>query len=828
MKMKNLTAHPIGDATERIAFGRPLLVAVLVLALFLAAGTPAIAQITAPGGDTPHARGRLIADVKSIQPGRPFHLGFLFDMDPGWHIYWANNGDAGLPTNIAWELPEGFSAGPIQWPVPERIEAGGLITYGYHGEVLLFAKITPPGEGSVASGPLGFSAKSDWLVCEEICVPGDAAGNLQLAFGDGAPSAEASIFRKFAGRLPQRTLFDPGKVDLEEADWPLGINARVVDPKPVPGEPTQWTLEFAPRSPWRFDVAAKGDQAAGVFPLVPRKWKAGHAEAVQTAPESIVFSWSPQPRKRAKPTEAYGNLEDLDPSLLLRAVVRLPLINPQTNERKASLFTVARAAEVASPDQAAAGVAPLPPPAVEQPTEPAPAGSAPDQQADAGATTGLSFLGVSEAAFPLWLMLIYAFIGGVILNIMPCVLPVVSLKVLGFVRQSGEDPRRVLLLGLTYAAGVLVSFLALALAVIGVQTAGSQVGWGFQMQEPRFVIVMATIVLVFGLSLLGVFTIDLPGSAASGMGAAARREGLGGSFFNGVLATALATPCTAPFLGVALGFAFSQSSGVVVLFFLTIGAGLAAPYVLLAIKPAWLRALPKPGPWMETFKQLMGFLLLATLVWLLHVLGQLIDAAGLTWTLAYLVAVGLGCWIVGKGLTMRAGRRRMAWVSALLLVAIGYAAFPGRYLKGFEQRISRQVETGPAPTALANHGLIQWEPFSVDRIEQLVADGRTVFVDFTAEWCITCKFNERTVLETERIRTAFETHEVVPLKADWTSRDETIGAVLRQFGRSGVPLYVIFPAGRASDPIVLPTVIRAGMIEENLKEADARTIAASG
>ncbi len=784
-----------------------------------------MAQPAAPGEDDAHARGRLITDVNSIQPGQPFHLGFLFDMDPGWHIYWANSGDAGLPTSIAWELPEGFSAGPIQWPVPERIEAGGLITYGYHGKVLLFATITPPGEGSVASGPLGFSARSDWLVCEEICVPGDAAGNLRLAFGDGAPSVEAPIFQKFAGRLPQRTLFDSGKVDLEEADWPLGVHARVDDPRPVPGEPTQWTLEFAPRSPWRIDVAAKGDQAAGVFPLVPTKWKAGHAEAVQTAPESIVFSWSPQPRARAKPTEAYADVQDLDSSMLLQAVVRLPLINPQTNERKLSLFTVARAAEVASPGQTAAGGAPAPTTKVEQPTEPAPAGSAPDQQAEAA--PGLSFLGESEAVLPLWLMLIYAFIGGVILNIMPCVLPVVSLKVLGFVRQSGEHPRRVLLLGLTYAAGVLVSFLVLALAVIGVQTAGSQVGWGFQMQEPRFVIVMATIVLVFGLSLFGVFTIDLPGSAASGMGAAARSEGFGGSFFNGVLATALATPCTAPFLGVALGFAFSQSSGVVVLFFLTIGAGLAVPYVLLAIKPAWLRALPKPGPWMETFKQLMGFLLLATLVWLLHVLGQLVDAAGLTWTLAYLVAVGFGCWIVGKGLYMRAGRRRMAWVSALLLVAIGYAIFPGRYLKGFERRISQQVETGTAQTALASHGLIQWEPFSVDRIEQLVDDGRTVFVDFTAEWCITCKFNESTVLETERIREAFEAHEVVPLKADWTSRDESIGAVLRQFGRSGVPLYVIFPAGRASDPIVLPTLITAGMIEENLKEADARTIAAS-
>jgi thiol:disulfide interchange protein DsbD len=412
-------------------------------------------------------------------------------------------------------------------------------------------------------------------------------------------------------------------------------------------------------------------------------------------------------------------------------------------------------------------------------------------------------------------VLVLAFLAGLILNVMPCVLPVISLKVLGFVRQGGEDRGRIARLGLTFAAGVLASFAALGGAVIALDALGAQVGWGFQFQEPRFVILMAAVVFAFGLSLFGVYEIRLPGRAATGLDALARREGYGGAFMNGVLATALATPCTAPFLGTALGFAFAQPPAWIMAFFLTIGAGLAAPYVALSLHPAWLRRLPKPGAWMDTFKQAMGLLLMATLVWLLWVLGRQTGAEGIAAALAFLLALGTGCWLMGMS-GRRGGLRALA---ALALALGGYWFFPERHL-----RVGGAAPPAQSSGASQSDGGIAWEPFDVRRVEELAAQGRMVFIDFTADWCTTCKVNEKLALETEAVRAAFARHRVAAVKADWTRRDPAIGAVLAQFGRSGVPLYVILPPGRASQPAVLPEAITQGIVTQALDEA-ARTVA---
>ena len=426
-----------------------------------------------------------------------------------------------------------------------------------------------------------------------------------------------------------------------------------------------------------------------------------------------------------------------------------------------------------------------------------------------------------QARQSVWWYLLLALLGGALLNIMPCVLPVLSLKVLSFVRQAGESRPRTLRLGLSFAAGVLASFAVLAGVLIALRAAGTQVGWGFQFQEPRFVIVMAAGVLAFALSLFGVFSIELPGRAATKMDQIIRREGPGGAFLSGALATLLATPCTAPLLGPALGFALTQPGWLIVLFFLTTGLGLSGPYVLLAARPDWLKKLPRPGRWSEIFKQAMGFLLLLTVVWLLAILARQVDAAAVIWTLLFLLAVALGCWLIGLGLASRgARRRRLSWMAALVLIGSAFFVFPERYLH--EYQAGQRGGTGSESLAAAKMKGLDWQPFSVERLRDLVNQGQSVFVDFSADWCLTCKANELWVLDSDRVRQAFKNHGVVAMKADWTTRDQSISRILNQFERNSVPLYVIFPAHQPDRPMILPVILTPRIIEERLDQLKTR------
>ena len=401
--------------------------------------------------------------------------------------------------------------------------------------------------------------------------------------------------------------------------------------------------------------------------------------------------------------------------------------------------------------------------------------------------------------------LLMAIVGGFILNLMPCVLPVISLKILGIVSHAGEDRRRVRALGLAFAGGIELTFLALAVLVLALKLAGEQIGWGFQFQYPEFVVFMAALVFALGLSLFGVFTVNV---RVSGGGS---REGLFGSFSNGVLATILATPCTAPFLGTALGFAFSQSGPLVVLLFAAIGMGMALPYLLLALNPDWMRWLPAPGPWMERFKQLMGFLLMGTVVWLLWVLGNQLGLEGVIWTISFLLALGLACWMIGSWIDLGTNRirRRFVWGLSLMLVVTAYVTLLNPILQT-ERAWASIGETGDRDQV--------WQPYTPERLDRLLAEGRIVFIDFTAEWCWTCKINERAVLEDVDVRTRFAELGVATVKADWTNRNPEITRLLRSFGRSGVPLYVVYP-GKGEDPIVLPELITASIVLESLERA---------
>jgi len=396
---------------------------------------------------------------------------------------------------------------------------------------------------------------------------------------------------------------------------------------------------------------------------------------------------------------------------------------------------------------------------------------------------------------------------------MPCVLPVISLKIFGFIQQAGQSRQKILQSGLAFTAGIFAWFIGLALILIALKAAGHQITWAVQFTNPYFVLFMSVVVLVFALNLFGVFEISLPQSAARGLLNASGAEGNAGSFFQGVFATVLATPCTAPFLGTALGFAFTQSAGVILAMFVAIAAGMSAPYFLLSVQPAWLRFLPKPGPWMVRVKQFMGFLLLATLLFLLYVLGAQRGTDAVIWASCFLLVISIVCWMKGAFITASTsakGRAIAVVAMAFLLAAAGFYFIGGKF---------RSTSLDP----LQSQAVGDWRPFTPERLQEEISQGHVVFVDFTAAWCLTCKFNEASVLESALVREAFQRHSVTKLRADWTNGDPAITKLLQQFGRPGVPLYVLYP-GKSQDPVVFPELLTKSIIVDKL-ETISRTVA---
>ncbi len=396
-------------------------------------------------------------------------------------------------------------------------------------------------------------------------------------------------------------------------------------------------------------------------------------------------------------------------------------------------------------------------------------------------------------------MLWAAFLGGLLLNLMPCVLPVIALKILGFTQQAGQEPGRVFRLGLSFCAGVFAFFLALALAVIGLKAAGSGLNWGFQFQNPWILAALISAVFVFGLNLIGVFEITLDGGTNAALSSLAGKQGHGGAFLHGAFTTLLGTSCTAPYLGVTLGFAMGQSPSVVITVFMTIAAGMSLPYLVLTSNPTLLKFLPKPGLWMERLKQVMGFVMLAVAVWLLGVFGNARGIDALFGACAFLLVLGFCCWLLGV-----ARNRLMALLFALCLVIGGFVVF-----------LYGPMRSVPESTGATHTG--GWEPFSPERLDAERAGGRAVFVDFTADWCLNCKVNERVALARPEVVAAFENRGVVKLKADWTSDDPVVTKELKKFGRSSVPFYLLYPPG-TGEPIVLPSLLTPGLVIEALEK----------
>lgn len=401
--------------------------------------------------------------------------------------------------------------------------------------------------------------------------------------------------------------------------------------------------------------------------------------------------------------------------------------------------------------------------------------------------------------------LFFGFIGGFILNLMPCVLPVISLKIFGFIQHAGKDRGAILRIGLAFIAGIFVWFIGLALLLIALKAAGHQITWAAQFTNPYFVLVLSVIVLVFALDLFGVFEITLPQAVMHRMLHSSTREGEAGSFFQGLFATALATPCTAPFLGTAIGFSFTQSPAVILLMFAAVAAGMSAPYLLLSAQPAWTKFLPQPGPWMVHVKQFMGFLLLATLLFLIYVLGAQRGLEGAIWASCFLLVIAIACWMKGAFVipTVSGATRGAVIVIMIAIMMGGGIYFIGDKFRASKLDIAQSGSDG------------DWQTFTPERLQSERDAGRAVFVDFTAAWCLTCKFNEKAVLENSEVRDAFQRHNVVKLKADWTNGDPAITKILQQFGRPGVPLYVLYP-GKSQEPVVFPELLTKNILLDKL------------
>jgi thiol:disulfide interchange protein len=692
----------------------------IVSAVYALAGLLVASGVRAEGPPPPSSlvRAELVAETTTISPDATVWVDLHLDIESGWHVYWRNPGDSGLPTALDWSLSDGFSAGPMFWPVPEHFVQNGIGNYGYAGTADLLVPITvakdvAPGQAAV------LDAEASWLVCAEICIPGGAKLSLTLPIATQPAAASPSAAPYFATarrHLPMPAPFET-RFEARANDYRISVPATALAGLREP------TGTFFPIDGTLIDAAAEPDVSS----------RDGGLEITLKKPAQ-----PPGVKSAATPAT-------LDGVLALRG------------EDGAE-----RAFEISSNPAAA----------------------------------------VTEPGIAWWRALLLAFLGGIVLNAMPCVFPILSLKLLSLARQAHGRRAAQISHGLAYTAGVLASFAALGGGLLALRAGGQAIGWGFQLQSPIFVAALAYLLFAMGLSLSGVAGFGLSLSNAGGRLAA--RSGAAGTFFTGVLATVVATPCTAPFMGAALGFALAAPAPLAIGVFLALGLGLAAPYLAASLAPGWQRILPKPGPWMDFVKQLLAFPLYGTVAWLLWVLIQEVGPGESFSALLGLVLVGFAVWIYGR--TRLAPPFRRGLGSGLAAAGAAAALFLAVSLN--------LGETAAKSAAAAQHDSLAYEPFTPQRLAALEAAGTPVFVNLTAAWCVTCLINERVALDSETVRRAFADRGVVPLKGDWTSQNPEITRFLQQFGRSGVPLYLLY-TGRG-EPVMLPQILTASNVLEAL------------
>ena len=691
---------------------------------------------------TEHLAVELAPQTAAAVPGATLYVAVHQTIQKGWHTYWRNPGDAGQATQVTWTLPEGWRAGDIVWPTPQRYLTGPLMNYVYAGEAYLPIPIAVPADAKVGQ-TVSLKARADFLVCSDICIPESA--DLSLDLPVAATAAENPTYGEAVARV------------LAAAPKPDGLSGAVA----VEGGAIKLAVTGA---------VLKGADVRGAyfFPYDGALIDHAKSQAVEPGADGLTFTLTPG-----------AAFKTLGP---VAGVIAL----------KDAAYVVEAEPGPAPPGASGAGAASV--------TPPLPAAGDAATSAGAGAPGGMGLL----AAVGL------AFLGGLVLNLMPCVFPVLSMKAAALTRHV-EHPAEARTEGLAFLAGVVLSFVALAAALIALRAGGEAAGWGFQLQSPAVVAALTLVMLLVALNLSGVFEV---GTSVQGAGGGlARKGGIAGAFFTGVLAVVVAAPCTAPFMAGAIGWAVVQPPAPALAVFAALGLGLGAPFTLIAFMPGAFRLLPKPGPWMDGLRKVLAFPMYAAAAWLAWVFAVQAGVSALPFLFAAAVAAAFAAWAWGvaqrgaKPVLPRAAAALGAVAGVALLVAGAKLAAP-----------TAAVAAAPAETAAPGSALAS-EPWSPERVEALRAEGRPVFVDFTAAWCVTCQVNERTALAGRRVAEAFADTGAVYLKADWTNRDDRIAKALADQGRSGVPLYLVY--GRSGEPQVLPQLLTEGMVVSALEKAKA-------
>ena len=704
---------------------------------------------------TPQLRAELVAHApQGVQAGQPLWVGLQLTHQPEWHTYWRNPGDSGLPTQLDINLPAGITAGDVLFPLPHKLKAGNLTNYGFEKTVLLAVPLSVSKTFKAnASQTLDIQVHANWLVCRLECIPQE---------GD------------FALRIPTNSSFAPHTAAFEAL--------LAEQPKPWPSV----------KATTRFEAQHMVLQVSGLPTSL-------HGNPLQVFPDTAELVASATEQHPRASQSWQGDVW----------TVQLPLSHLRLTDPKqvGFLLTSGKGAErqgfaVSAPvTQAWPAVSELP--ASETPAMALPPNVEPSQ--------GFADLWRVDGLIGFALALLGAFVGGLILNLMPCVLPVLAIKLLGFAQHSRAH-RAHRVAGMAYTAGVVLSFLALGAGVLALRAAGEQLGWGFQLQSPVVVSVMAAFFTLIALNLFGLFEFGhiLPSRLASFQ----YKHPVIDAALSGVLAVAVASPCTAPFMGASLGLAFTLPTWQALTIFVAMGLGLAAPYLLASFMPAVARLLPHPGPWMVTLRQLLAFPMLATVVWLLWVLGQQTSLNAAMFALGGLLLLAAFVWALQQHTTAAralAGFIAAAWVWGALDFAEDLNAPANTATHISTAPYGTSANSGPESASPANS---PWQVWSEAAVAHSLSQGRPVFVDFTAAWCVTCQINKKSTLSNSELLADFAAHQVTLLRADWTRRDPAITAALTALGRSGVPVYVLHAPGKA--PLVLSELLSVRKMKEAL------------
>ncbi len=682
---------------------------------------------------------------QGVTAGQTVWVGLQLEHAPQWHTYWKNSCDSGLPTQLQWQLPEGVTAGDIVWPTPKKFPLGTLANYGYDGKVLLPVPLTV--SPAAAGRPLDIGLTANWLVCRKECIPEE--GQFHLTLSAQQPMALHGLaFETALALAPTPT--PANAITLRIDGQHLALTWTLA--------PATWvgrTLEFFPETPGLIEPGAAWTQ----------EWTGNTWSA--RIPLSEMRSESPAqlPLVLAVSQDKHGQPAAAGIAATAAVVGPWPQVQPLPGSAGVGISPALQAALQANAAQAAKT----------DPTGPP--------------------LGLIAA-------LLGALVGGMVLNLMPCVFPVLAIKVLAFA-QHAEDRRAHRIAGLAYTAGVVLSFAMLGSLLLALRAAGEQLGWGFQLQSPAVVAGLATLFTVIALNLGGLFEFGsvLPSSVAS----LQARHPVADSFLTGVLATAIASPCTAPFMGASLGLAVSLPPVQALAVFATLGVGMALPYLAASWVPSVARALPRPGAWMNTLRQFLAFPMWATVVWLLWVLGQQSGIDGVAALLLMLVVLTLLIWALGL-----AGRARwpLSGLAAIGLVWMTWTFGP--------QVVQANTASASATPSASATTASTWEAWTPERQAELTAQGRPVFVDFTAAWCVTCQYNKRTTLADRDVLADMARYRVALLRADWTRRDPAVTQALAQLGRNGVPTYALYPPG--GSPRVLAELLGVDEVRSALAD----------